>query len=109
VIVTGASQGIGAGVVSAFLEKGYKVVANSRSITRTGPFTPSDKLELVDGDIGDAATAARIAETAVDRFGSIDVLVNNAGIFFTKAFIDYTAEDLGVRSPASAIRSRDAA
>ena len=93
VIVTGASQGIGAGVVSAFLEKGYKVVANSRSITKKGVFAPSNKLELVDGDIGDAATAAKIAETAVDRFGSIDVLVNNAGIFFTKAFTDYTATD----------------
>ena len=93
VIVTGASQGIGAGVVSAFLEKGYKVVASSRSITRKGTFTPSDKLELVDGDIGDAATAAKIATTAIDRFGSIDVLVNNAGIFFTKAFTDYTAAD----------------
>ena len=93
VIVTGASKGIGAGVVSAFLEKGYNVVANSRSITRTGAFEPSDKLALVDGDIGDATTAASLAETAVDRFGSIDVLVNNAGIFFTKAFVDYTAED----------------
>jgi NAD(P)-dependent dehydrogenase (short-subunit alcohol dehydrogenase family) len=93
VIVTGASQGIGAGVVSAFLEKGYKVVANSRSITKKGGFTPSGQLELVDGDVGDAATAARIAETAIDRFGSIDVLVNNAGIFFTKAFTDYTAAD----------------
>jgi NAD(P)-dependent dehydrogenase (short-subunit alcohol dehydrogenase family) len=93
VIVTGASQGIGAGVVSAFLEKGYRVVANSRSITKTGAFTPSDKLALVDGDIGQAATAVSIAETAVERFGSIDVLVNNAGIFFTKAFTDYTAED----------------
>jgi NAD(P)-dependent dehydrogenase (short-subunit alcohol dehydrogenase family) len=93
VIVTGASKGIGAGVVSAFLEKGYKVVANSRNITRAGAFTPSDKLALVDGDIGQAATALRIAETAVERFGSIDVLVNNAGIFFTKPFTDYTAED----------------
>ncbi len=93
VIVTGASKGIGAGVVSAFLERGYKVVANSRSITRTGAFPASDTLALVDGDIGEAATAVRIAETAVDRFGSIDVLVNNAGIFFTKAFTDYTAED----------------
>jgi NAD(P)-dependent dehydrogenase (short-subunit alcohol dehydrogenase family) len=93
VIVTGASQGIGAGVVSAFLEKGYKVVANSRSITKKGVFALSNKLELVDGDIGDAATAAKIAETAVNRFGSIDVLVNNAGIFFTKAFTDYTAAD----------------
>jgi NAD(P)-dependent dehydrogenase (short-subunit alcohol dehydrogenase family) len=93
VIVTGASQGIGAGVASAFLEKGYNVVASSRNITTKGALTPSDKLALVDGDIGQSATAVRIAETAVERFGSIDVLVNNAGIFFTKAFTDYTAED----------------
>jgi NAD(P)-dependent dehydrogenase (short-subunit alcohol dehydrogenase family) len=93
VIVTGASQGIGAAVATAFLERGYRVVATSRSITRTGPFTPSDNLALVDGDIGEAATAERIAETAVARFGSIDVLVNNAGVFFTKAFTEYTAQD----------------
>jgi NAD(P)-dependent dehydrogenase (short-subunit alcohol dehydrogenase family) len=92
-IVTGASQGIGAGVVTALVDRGYKVVANSRSITRTGTFAPSPCLALVDGDIGEAATAAKIAETAIDRFGSIDVLVNNAGIFFTKAFTDYTADD----------------
>ena len=70
VIVTGASQGIGAAVVSAFLERGYKVVANSRSITRTGPFPPSDKLALVDGDIGAAATAA---EDRRDRRRSIRI------------------------------------
>ena len=93
VIVTGASQGIGAGVVTAFLEKGFRVVANSRSITRTGPFTPSETLALVDGDIGEAVTAEKIAETAVARFGSIDLLVNNAGVFFTKRFTEYTAED----------------
>ena len=92
-IVTGASQGIGAGVVALLLERGYKVVANSRSITRTGMFASSDSIALVDGDIGEAATAAKIAATAIDRFGSIDVLVNNAGIFFTKAFTDYTADD----------------
>jgi NAD(P)-dependent dehydrogenase (short-subunit alcohol dehydrogenase family) len=92
-IVTGASQGIGAGVVAALLEKGYRVVANSRNITRKSPFAESERIALVDGDIGEAATAARIVETAVDRFGSIDALVNNAGIFFTKAFTDYTADD----------------
>ena len=92
-IVTGASQGIGAGVVAALLEKGYKVVANSRNITRKGPFAESERIALVDGDIGQAFTAARIVETAVGRFGSIDALVNNAGVFFTKAFTDYTAGD----------------
>ncbi len=92
-IVTGASKGIGAGVVSALLERGYKVVANSRNISKAGAFAPSERVALVDGDIGDEATAARIAGTAVDRFGSIDVLVNNAGIFFAKPFTEYTADD----------------
>jgi NAD(P)-dependent dehydrogenase (short-subunit alcohol dehydrogenase family) len=92
-IVTGASQGIGAAIVAALLEAGYKVVANSRKITSSGAFSPSESIALVDGNIGEASTAARVAETAVDRFGSIDVLVNNAGIFFTKAFTDYTADD----------------
>src|ERR1700730_13843613 len=92
-IVTGASQGIGAGVVSAFLERGYRVVASSRSITPSGAFSSADNLALVDGDIGDPRTATKIAETAVGRFGAIDALVNNAGIFFMKRFTDYTAED----------------
>ncbi|HVS39791.1 MAG TPA: SDR family oxidoreductase [Gemmataceae bacterium] len=93
VIVTGASQGIGAGVAQAFLDRGCRVVANSRRITKAGALAPADNLALVDGDIGDPQTAARIAEIAVGRFGSIDALVNNAGIFFTKRFTDYTAED----------------
>jgi NAD(P)-dependent dehydrogenase (short-subunit alcohol dehydrogenase family) len=92
-IVTGASQGIGAGVVAALLERGYRVVANSRHITKKGPFAESGQLALVDGDIGEAATAARVVEAAVERFGSVDALVNNAGIFSSKAFTDYTAED----------------
>jgi len=93
VIVTGASQGIGACMVKTFLERGYSVVANSRSITKSGAFAPSDKLALVDGDIGEIATAAKIVETATSRFGSIDALVNNAGIFFAKPFTNYTADD----------------
>src|SRR5262249_54448974 len=93
VIVTGASQGIGAGIAKAFLDRGYKVVANSRRITRSEAFSPADNLALVDGDIGDMQTAKRIAETAVGRFGTINALVNNAGIYFTKPFTDYTAED----------------
>jgi NAD(P)-dependent dehydrogenase (short-subunit alcohol dehydrogenase family) len=93
IIVTGASQGIGAGVVQAFLDRGYNVVANSRNITKSGAFTESPKLALVDGSIGDSAVAAKVVETAITKFGSIDALVNNAGIFFTKAFTDYTAED----------------
>lgn len=93
VIVTGASQGIGAGVVQAFLERGYNVVANSRNITRSDAFRPSARLALVDGNIGEAAVAAKVVETAIEKFGSIDAVVNNAGIFFTKPFTEYTAED----------------
>jgi NAD(P)-dependent dehydrogenase (short-subunit alcohol dehydrogenase family) len=92
-IVTGASQGIGAGLVEAFLKRGYNVVANSRNITRTNPFPASPNLALVDGDIGDPKTAAKITETAVSRFGRIDTLVNNAGIFIPKPFTEYTAEE----------------
>ena len=93
VIVTGASQGIGAGVVQAFLDRGYNVVANSRNITKSGAFNGSGQLVLVDGNIGESAVAAKVIETAISKFGSIDALVNNAGIFFAKAFTDYTAED----------------
>ena len=92
-IVTGASQGIGAGIVKAFVERGYNVVANSRKVTQSTEVTTSDRVALVDGHIGEPATAAKIVETALSRFKSIDALVNNAGIFFTKPFTDYTAED----------------
>ena len=93
-LVTGGSQGIGAGVVKAFLDRGYNVVANSRNISTSGVFKASDNLALVDGSIGEAATAAKIAEVAMSRFGSIDALVNNAGIYFSKNFTDYTVDDL---------------
>ena len=93
-IVTGASQGIGSALVEAFLKRGYSVVANSRKIIKTNPFPASANLVLVDGDIGDPKTAAKIVETAVSRFGRIDVLINNAGIFIPKAFTEYTTEDL---------------
>src|SRR5579859_4162995 len=92
-IVTGASQGIGAGLVDAYLKRGYNVVANSRNITKSNPFPASPNLALVDGDIGDPKTAARIADAAVSRFGRIDVLVNNAGILIAKPFTEYTTED----------------
>src|SRR5271169_4751304 len=94
VIVTGGSKGIGAGLVKAFLERGYKVVANSRNITASGTFKASDNLALVDGDIGAAKTAEKVIDVAKSKFGSVDALVNNAGIFFSKPFTDYTAEDL---------------
>ena len=92
VIVTGASQGIGAAVVHAFLDRGYNVVATSRSVSKAG-FAPSPNLALVDGDIGQGATAEKVAQTATQKFGSIDHLVNNAGIFIAKPFTDYTADD----------------
>src|SRR5258708_33804413 len=93
-IVTGASQGIGAGLVEALLKLGYNVVGNSRNITKTNPFPASVNLALVDGDIGDPKTAARIVDTAVSRFGRVDGLVNNAGIFIPKPFTEHTTEDL---------------
>src|SRR5437660_8564741 len=92
-IVTGASQGIGAGIVKAFVERGFNVVANSRKMTQSTEVAASDHVALVDGHIGEPTTAARIVETALTRFRSINALVNNAGIFFTKPFTDYTAED----------------
>jgi NAD(P)-dependent dehydrogenase (short-subunit alcohol dehydrogenase family) len=79
VIVTGGSQGIGLGVVLAFLQRNYNVVATSRNVTKSKDLASLPELALVDGDIGEAAAAARVAETAISKFGSIDVLVNNAG------------------------------
>ena len=92
VIVTGASQGIGAAVVQSLLERGYNVVGTSRSVSKAG-FKPSPNLTLVDGDIGQASTAEKVAQTAISKFGSIDHVVNNAGIFSAKPFTDYTAEE----------------
>ena len=91
-IVTGASQGIGAAVVQAFLDRGHNVVATSRSFSTVG-FAPSPHLALVDGDIGRAATAEKVAQTAIGKFGSIDHVVNNAGIFSVKPFTDYTIDE----------------
>jgi NAD(P)-dependent dehydrogenase (short-subunit alcohol dehydrogenase family) len=94
VIVTGASQGIGAGVANLFLERGYNVVANSRRISKKNELQRSDRLVPVDGDIALPATADKLVAVALERFGAIDALVNNAGIFFAKPFADYTADDL---------------
>lgn len=89
IIVTGASQGIGAETVKAFLERGHRVVATSRSIA------PSDDPNLVSvpGDIGEPDTARRVVETAVERFGRVDTLVNNAGIFIARPFTQYSEQD----------------
>jgi NAD(P)-dependent dehydrogenase (short-subunit alcohol dehydrogenase family) len=92
VIVTGASRGIGAAIVHAFMGRGYNVVATSRNVSKAG-FAPSQNLALVDGDIGEAATAEKIAETAIGKFGSINHVVNNAGIYASKAFTDYTIDE----------------
>src|SRR6476646_10512682 len=89
VIVTGASQGIGASLVKTYRERSYRVVATSRSIKQGG----DPDVLAVPGDIGDPATAERIVREAMARFGRIDTLVNNAGIFIAKPFTDYTAED----------------
>jgi len=93
-IVTGASQGIGAGIVKAFVERDINVVATSRNITQSSEVSASNRVALVEGDIGKAATAERIVETALSRFHSIDILVNDAGILISKPFTGYTAEDV---------------
>jgi NAD(P)-dependent dehydrogenase (short-subunit alcohol dehydrogenase family) len=90
-IVTGAGQGIGAALAERFLNNGYNVVATSRNVTQS--LTASTKLVLVDGDIGSQETAASAVEAAITRFGTIDVLVNNAGIFLTKPFTEFTTDD----------------
>jgi NAD(P)-dependent dehydrogenase (short-subunit alcohol dehydrogenase family) len=93
VIVTGASQGIGAGVVRAFLARGYDVAGTARSATKSTELSPSDHLTLIDGDIGQLNTAQKVAELAINKFGSIDAVVSNAGIFVVKPFTDYTTDD----------------
>jgi NAD(P)-dependent dehydrogenase (short-subunit alcohol dehydrogenase family) len=89
VVVTGASQGIGAGLVRGFLDHGYRVVANSRSIKTD----ISSEVLAVAGDIADPAVAERVIGEAVARFGRVDTLVNNAGIFVAKPFTEYTQAD----------------
>ncbi|MET0474720.1 MAG: SDR family oxidoreductase [Mycobacterium sp.] len=88
-VITGASQGIGAGLVTAYRKLDYAVVATSRSITES-----DDPLVLtVPGDIGDRGVGAAVVDAALSRFGRVDTLVNNAGIFVSKPFIDYTDDD----------------
>jgi NAD(P)-dependent dehydrogenase (short-subunit alcohol dehydrogenase family) len=89
VAITGASQGIGRGLVQAFRDRDYRVVANSRSIK---PSSDPDIL-TIPGDISDRAVAERIINEGLVRFGRIDTLVNNAGVFIAKPFTEYTAED----------------
>jgi NAD(P)-dependent dehydrogenase (short-subunit alcohol dehydrogenase family) len=88
-VITGASQGIGAGLVAAYRKLGYAAVATSRTIDES---QDADVL-AVQGDIGDPATADRVIAAAIERFGRVDTLVNNAGIFVAKPFTDYTQDD----------------
>src|SRR5215470_10230676 len=91
-VVTGASRGIGACLVEGFRQIGYGVVANSRAISNAG--LPGDPdILLVDGDIASPQTAERIVDAAIEHFGRIDTLVNNAGIFIPKPFVDYSEAD----------------
>jgi NAD(P)-dependent dehydrogenase (short-subunit alcohol dehydrogenase family) len=93
-LITGASSGIGLGLTKGFLAAGFNVVANSRQLTAAGTLTPSDDLLLVDGDVGEASTARNLVSSAEQRFGRVDVLINNAGIFVPKPFVEYTPEDV---------------
>jgi NAD(P)-dependent dehydrogenase (short-subunit alcohol dehydrogenase family) len=88
-LITGASQGLGAGMVDAYRKLGYAVVATSRTITPSG----DPGVLTVQGDIADPATAERVIAAGVARFGRIDTLVNNAGVFVAKPFTDYTQDD----------------
>jgi NAD(P)-dependent dehydrogenase (short-subunit alcohol dehydrogenase family) len=88
-IITGASQGIGEGLVTAYRKLGYAVVANSRTIAQSD----DPMVETVPGDIAKPGVGQRIVDAARDRFGRVDTVVNNAGIFISKPFTDYTNED----------------
>jgi NAD(P)-dependent dehydrogenase (short-subunit alcohol dehydrogenase family) len=91
-IVTGASKGIGAGLVAGYRGLGFRVVTTSRSIA---PST-DDQVLAIAGDIRDRATAKKVVAAAKERFGRVDTLVNNAGVFISKPFVDYTQEDFDV-------------
>jgi len=92
-IVTGASSGIGLGVTQALLERGYRVVGNSRTISKSKDLKASENLVLVDGDISKKDTAIKVADAAIRHFGRIDLLFNGAGIYIPKPFTEYTPED----------------
>ncbi len=95
-IVTGASSGMGLGITLALLERGYRVVGNSRTISKSKELKVSGALVLVDGDIGKQDTAIKVADAAIRHFGRIDLLVNSAGIYMPKPFTEYTPEDFEV-------------
>ena len=88
-VITGASQGIGAGLVDGYRDRGWSVVANSLNM----PASTDPEVVVVNGDVAEPATAGRITDAALERFGHVDTLINNAGVFVSKPFTDYTAED----------------
>ena len=92
-IITGASSGIGLGITQALLERGWRVVATSRTISKSKELKPSPDVVLVEGEVSKKETAVKVVEAALKHFGRIDLLVNNAGVFIPKAFTDYTEED----------------
>lgn len=92
-IVTGASSGIGLAITKALLEHGYRVVGTSRSATKSKDLQAGEKLELIDGDVGKKETAVKVVSAAMAKFGRVDTLINNAGIFISKPFPEYTEED----------------
>jgi NAD(P)-dependent dehydrogenase (short-subunit alcohol dehydrogenase family) len=92
-IVTGASSGIGLGIAQALVDRGWQVVGTSRNISKSQDLKPAPNLVLLDGEISRKETAVKVAEAAIQHFGRIDLLVNNAGIYIPKAFTDYTEED----------------
>jgi NAD(P)-dependent dehydrogenase (short-subunit alcohol dehydrogenase family) len=98
-IITGASRGIGAGLVESYRKAGYRVVANSRTIGESG----HPGILPVAGDIADPATTERVVSAAVSRFGRIDTLINNAGVFVPKPFTDYSPEDYALITSVNAL------
>src|SRR5580658_1758803 len=92
-IVTGASSGVGLGITEALLERGYNVVGNARTISKSTKLKASENLVLVDGDISKKDTAVKVADAAIKHFRRIDLLVNNAGIYLPKPFTEYTPAD----------------
>src|SRR5262245_39587127 len=92
-VITGASQGIGAGLVRGFLDHGYRIVANSRSIKSSN----SAEVLAVAGDIADPVVAERVIAAAVEKYGRVDTLINNAGMFIAKRFTDYTEADFNAK------------
>ena len=95
-IVTGASSGIGLGVTQALLERGWRIVGTSRTISKSKDLKPSPDLILIDGEVSKKETAVKVVEAALKHFDRIDLLINNAGIFMPKAFTDYTEDDFNL-------------